>query len=128
MSMVTLKKYSRRMAESLREKYFPTVQDSFLLEAKRYVWFPKEEAQFVLTLYHHGDVDVEGRDYTGTLFEGSSEYLTPEMVSEFLLEDGHERQVFLGEHWDPRDPTVRTMNVNPLYELNNPIVTEVHHF
>ena len=124
----TLKKYSRRMAESLREKYFPTVQDSFLLEAKRYVWFPEEEAQFVLTLYLHGDVDVECRDYTGTLFEGSSEYLAPEMVSEYLLEDGHEHQVFLGEVWDSRNPTVRTMDVNPLYEINQPIVAEVHHF
>ena len=128
MSMVTLKKYSRRMAESLREKYFPTVQDNVLLEAKRYVWFPKEEVQFVLTLYLHGDVDVEGRDYARNLFEGSSEYLTPEMVSEFLLGDGRERQVFLGEVWDPRDPTVRTVNINPLYEIEQPIVAEVHHF
>lgn len=91
--MRDLVKYSKRMVDAIREKYFPTVHNHMFLEATRNVWFPQEEVYFCLTLFGDGNIGIVAQDFSDNILSEDTNFLDPETVEDFLLKDWRKYQI-----------------------------------
>lgn len=91
--MRDLVKYSKRMVDAIREKYFPTVHNHMFLEATRNVWFPQEEVFFCLTLFGDSNIGIVAQDFSDNILSEDTNFLDPETVEDFLLKDWRKYQI-----------------------------------